>query len=76
MDPALLREHAAFKKRAAAVPVVENTAPKVVQQKETKTGAPKPKKKKSKFSRPKPQLITGLCRSINSVYNSHMVDLR
>ena len=59
MDPELLKGHAAFKKRAATVPVVENKAAKLVQQKETKSSAPKPKKKKSKLFRPKPQLLTG-----------------
>ena len=66
MDPELLKGHAAFKKRAATVPVVENKAAKLVhQQKESKSDVPtKRKKKKSKFPRPKPQLLTGRCQLI------------
>ena len=52
MDPELLHQKAAFKKRAMAVPVVERkkeSAPRP-------SGAPK-KKKKSKLKRPKPQAV-------------------
>ena len=58
MDPALLREKAAFKKRALAVPVVEK---KKTEKKEAVKEKPKKthKKKKSKLSRPKPQPLFG-----------------
>ena len=50
MDPALLREKDAFRKRALAVPVVENKR----EESRKASSAPK-KKKKSKIKRPKVQ---------------------
>lgn len=58
MDQALQKEYAAFKRRSAAISVVEKVS-KLDQPKEAKIRVSKPKKKKSKFSRPKPQLLTG-----------------
>ena len=60
IDPSLLKEREAFKKRSHATPVVEK---KVSKAKVTASSGPlsskaKPKKKKqSHFSRPKPSLL-------------------
>ena len=61
MDPALVRQREAFKKRALAVPVVETkpSESKRESSKERPAKQPKQKKKKSKFSRPKPQPLPG-----------------
>ena len=61
MDPALVREREAFKKRALAVPVVEKKSSEVKKEplKERTGKQPKQKKKKSKFPRPKPQPLPG-----------------
>lgn len=55
MDPALLRETVAFKKRALANPVIE----KKPESKSASTKAAKTKKKKSKLKKPKPQPLEG-----------------
>ena len=61
MDPALVRQKEAFKKRALAVPVVEKKPSEAGKEplKERPAKPPKQKKKKSKFSRPKPQPLPG-----------------
>ena len=62
MDPALIQDKAAFKKRAMAVPVVE----KKKEVTSRSSSAPK-KKKKSKLKRPKARTVTvGMCRAVTA----------
>lgn len=60
MDPALLKEREAFKKRSQAIPVVEKKPSVPKDSQGVPPVKPKKKKKKSALSRPKPvRLQTG-----------------
>ncbi|XP_003383616.1 PREDICTED: transcription initiation factor IIE subunit beta-like [Amphimedon queenslandica] len=67
IDPSLLKDREAFKKRSRATPVVEKKVSKAKVTADSRPSASKPKKKKkaSQFSRPKPNILhTGTSDSI------------
>ena len=70
IDPSLLKDREAFKKRSRATPVVEKKVSKAKVTADSRPSASKPKKKKkaSQFSRPKPNVLhTG-----NTLFFTHL----